>query len=323
LNLEESVILRLRDADGSKQLFLHEGALVADMQPQQAGSEMIIETPNSKVTVIGTRYRLATTVAEDVLEVEHGKVRLQEKNSGKEHIAETGSACRVPGVEVNKVSGTLVWRPAGWAPATTEAAKFPAKEYEVQRSWFTEDFEPTGLKGFWELSPHDTEIYQPFDQPGGDAALGQSVNERGFPTKVLRLSHPIGTGPPVSFRLLKEVSADHFFLQYVYQPIDNQPFELNPLCLDLADDIERETIFEKRGPHPLAAPNAWNHVRIEYLRFWDGKQWQVEVRRHLNAEHRLTLRLKIDRAPALVFELRSGGLDLDNISVGALSPVFE
>ena len=51
LNLEESVNLRLRDAQAGKQLFLHEGALVADTQPQVPGREMTIETPNSKVTV--------------------------------------------------------------------------------------------------------------------------------------------------------------------------------------------------------------------------------------------------------------------------------
>ena len=324
LTLEESVTLRLKETAAGKQLFLHEGALVADMQPQVAGSEMIIETPNSKVTVIGTRYRLATTVAEDVLEVEHGKVRLEEKQSGEEHIAETGSAFRVAGVEANKVSGTLVWHPAGWRPATKDAPQLPAKEYEVQRSWFTEDFEPTQRKGFWEVSAHDTATYLSFDEPGGDAALVQSLNKRGLPTNALRLSHPLGSGHPVGLRLLlNEVSADHFFLQYDWQPVGNQPFDLNPLCLDLPDDTGRQTIYEQGGPDPLVASDVWNHVRIEYLRFWDGKQWQVEVRRHVNGEHRSTVRLKIERAPVLLFELRSGALDIDNISAGDLYPVSE
>ncbi len=86
LTLEGGSALRLDEGEG-KEVFLEHGSLLADMKPQPVGKEMKMDTPNSRVTVLGTRYRLATTIIEDLLEVEHGKVRVLEKGTNKELVA--------------------------------------------------------------------------------------------------------------------------------------------------------------------------------------------------------------------------------------------
>lgn len=312
LTLEEGSALRLEVGKGKK-VFLEHGSLFADMKPQPVGREMVMDTVNSKVTVLGTRYRLATTIIEDLLEVEHGKVRVLEKKTNNEVVATRGASSRVPGVSENLFPSF----PEG--KAIPDGPGFPVAKYVPERSWFTEDFDLNWTRGLWELSTTKEPEYHPLVKPAPEAFLESSHGWRGHPTNVLNFSTP-GDGIPARLRLSEKVGWDYFFLKYYYKPDGDEPFEMNPLCLDLPEGTEIKTIFEGEGPEVLELPEIWNRVFIQYLRFWNGEKWQLEVRRHLNFEHRSTVRIDIERAPAILFDVKSGGCLFEVISVGQLNP---
>ena len=313
LTLEEGSALRL-ESGKSKKVFLEHGSLLADMKRQPEGKEMIMDTSNSTVTVLGTRYRLATTIIEDVLEVEHGRVRVLEKKTNKELVATRGSSSRVPGVEESIFPSF----PAD--TANPDSPRLPVKRYKPQRSWFTEDFAFSWNLGLWEVKTQKNPQYHLWEKSEPGAFVEEGTNWRGYPTHVLNFSRPSTEGPPVCLRLSEKVGWDSYFLKYYYIPTGNDPFELNPLCLDLPEGTSMETIFEAKDSDPFEAPETWNRVVLQYLRYWNGEKWQVEVRRHLNFEHRSTVRLDIDRTPAILFDLQSGGCIFDFISVGQLTP---
>ncbi|MFT5469009.1 MAG: hypothetical protein ACI8UO_004123 [Verrucomicrobiales bacterium] len=314
LILEEGAALRLEGGE-TKKMFLEQGALQADIKPQSAGSEVSMETSNSRVTVLGTQFRLATAIVEDLLEVKHGRVRLEEKMTGEERIAERGEPYAIPGTKRNEFKWVIY-------PAGSVQTGPPARSYETRRWWFTEDFEPSWISRIWEIAEHDSQVFEPLVKSGKDFALELALR-KGLTTTVLKMSRPPGTGPPIRMRLRRVVGWNSFFMQYFYQPLGEKPLDMNPLCLDYPAGTEWETIYQHDEPEPLVGPETWNHVRMEYIRYRDGKQWQLEVRRHLNGEHRSTTRLKIAWTPALLFEVNSGACFLDQISVGELFPKQE
>lgn len=313
LTLEEGSALRLESAT-SKKVFLEHGSLLADMQPQNVGEEMIMDTTNSTVTVLGTRYRLATTIIEDHLEVEHGKVRLLEKKTNKELIATRGSSSRVPGVDENlfpTISSEALPQSGPRLPVTT---------YSPKRSWFTEDFDVPWSRGLWQIRIGDSPDFHQWTSPEPGTSIVESTNWLGFPTNALSISRPKEDQHPVCLRLSERVGWDCYFLKYYFQKLGKEPFILNPLCLELPEGTPIETIYESDRPVLFEEPDRWNRVTIQYLRFWNGTKWQIEVRKHINYEHRSTVRLDIERTPAILFQVESGSGLFDFISVGELTP---
>ena len=313
LTLEEGSALRLEEGP-RKKVFLEHGSLLAEIEPQNAGQEMIMDTENSTVTVLGTRYRFATTIIEDLLEVEHGKVRLLEKKTNKELIATRGSSSRVPGVVESLFP---IVTPDATPP---DGPRLPVNTYSPKRSWFTEDFDVPWSRGLWEIRIGESPQFRQWTKPEPGASIVKSTDWRGYPTNALKISRPPGDGPPVCLRLSEKVGWDCYFLKYYFRPIDEETFTLDPLCLELPEGTKMETIYEADDPEPLEGPDSWNRGIVQYLRYWDGSKWQVEVRRHLNFEHRSTVRLEIERTPAILFEVTSGGCLFDVISVGRLTP---
>ena len=314
LTLEEGTALRLESGPGKK-VFLEQGALVADMQPQKAGEEMIMDTPNATVTVLGTRYRLETTIIEDLLQVEHGKVRLLEKRTNRESIATHGSASRIPGV-VETLFPTVS------EPSDPPGAPQPPyASYTPNRSWFTEDFDRPWSRGLWEIRVGESPHFRPWVQPEPGASIVVTTNFLGNPTRALRLSRTLENRPSVCLRLSETVGWDSYFLKFYYRPSGEEPAVLNPLCLELPQGTQMETIFQAEGPELFEdEPDRWKRVFIQYLRYWDGRRWQVEMRRYVNHEHRSTMRLGIGRTPAIRLDLTSGTALFDFVSVGKLNP---
>lgn len=312
LTLEGGSALRLETGKG-KRVFLEYGSLVADMQRQPEGKDMVMETANSTVTVLGTKYSLATTVVEDILKVEHGKVRVLEKKTNKELVATQGTIRRVPGV--NK---RIFPDPPEPGTPTSQPIQL-AKNYKPSRSWFVEDFDLEWNRRFWELSTQEVPEYHLLAESAPEAYFVKTFNIQGFPGQALLFSRPPGS-PPTRLRLDEKVGWDHYFLKYYFKPQGDAPFGMSPLCLDLPEGTGIETTFQAEGPEPLELPEIWNRVVLEYLRFWDGEKWQVEVRRHLNFEHRSTTILDIGRTPEILMELLSGSCLMDFISVGQLTP---
>ena len=314
LTLEEGSALRLERGRGKK-VFLEQGALLADMQPQKPGKEMIMDTPNATVTVLGTRYRLETTIIEDLLRVEHGKVRLLEKKTNRESIATHGSSSRVSGV----VETLFPSVPEETNPPDEPQA--PYASYTPNRSWFTEDFDRPWSRGLWEIRIGESPRFRPWIQPEPGASVVASTDWRGHTTKSLRLSRPSGSGPAVCLRLSETVGWDSYFLKYYYRPAGEEPPVLNPLCLELPGNSQTETLYQAEGSELFDdESNRWKRVFVQYLRYWNGQKWQVEVRRYVNHEHRSTVRLDIERTPAIRLELTSGAALFDSVSVGKLNP---
>ena len=75
-----------------KQIYLDNGKFQAQVTKQAPNNPMIIHTPNSKVTVLGTRFRLKVNDEQSLLEVDRGKVELQ-NNKGQTFDCEGSSIC--------------------------------------------------------------------------------------------------------------------------------------------------------------------------------------------------------------------------------------
>ena len=75
-----SVKLQIKSHD-SKQLFLEQGVISADVVTQKAGNPMIIATSHAKVNVIGTSFELSADPLKGIqLELIEGKIELEEKD---------------------------------------------------------------------------------------------------------------------------------------------------------------------------------------------------------------------------------------------------
>lgn len=342
LTLEDAAGVRL-ESGAAKKLFLEQGALVVDVVPQLPGVEMIIETANSKVTVLGTRYRLATTDSEDLLQVDYGKVRVLEKVTGLVSTVAGGGSYRVSATSPDQAGPEPSANPAQGVPqfpaklygqgeirlayGTVKKKypqpQFPPRAYDFHRpGWIRETFEAALPEGDWEVSASTPQKYQPFHSSKGVAAIQQSTRT-GKTTAALKLSRPAGDGPPVRMRLRKVLKWDYFSLKYLYQALGDEPFELSSLCLDLPEGIEEEEVFKQEAPELSPVRGKWNKVEIQYIRFWDGERWRLEVRRYLNGELRTMTRLNIERAPPLLFELKSGAGLFDDIAIGEVFPAEE
>lgn len=313
LRLEEGAALRL-DATANKSIFLEQGALRANVQTQPEDRKMNMETSNSKVTVLGTRFRLATAIVEDQLDLRHGRVQLEAKKTGEQRIVTAESKVAIPGLASDGAEFEWTTNSSGDVRVSP-----PVKRYELRRWWFTEDFEPSWIDGLWAVSTHESNGFERLSSPSSSVSLEQ-VHRDGSMTTALRLFRPPTSGPSIKLRLQKPVGWDSWLLQFFYQSVGEENCELSPLFLDYPAGTEWTTMYENDGPEPLAAPKSWNHVRMEFFRFQEGEKWQIEVRRHLNGEHRSTTRLSLRKMPPLLFELTSGACLLDQISVAELHP---
>ncbi|MEM7015494.1 MAG: hypothetical protein AAF585_28885, partial [Verrucomicrobiota bacterium] len=191
-----------------------------------------------------------------------------------------------------------------------------AVSYKTERWWLTEDFEPNWIPSLWEVSPRGMMGYQPLTREPFPGFTLEKSERNSRPTNVLKMSHPNGSGPPLSLRMKRKILWHSFFLNYNYFPL-SEDVDLSPLCLDFPDGVEMETVFE--SSEQFEKPNAWNQIRIEYLEYLKGTAWEFEIRRHINGSLQSTTRVKTGKMAPVIFELRSGTVLLDHISVGELS----
>ncbi len=69
--------------DGAKKIKFEKGTLQAKVTRQMQGKPLVIETPNSIATVLGTKFQLKVNQLESMLEVSRGAVELKRKANNK------------------------------------------------------------------------------------------------------------------------------------------------------------------------------------------------------------------------------------------------
>jgi len=69
--------------DGAKKIEFEKGTMQAKVTPQSQGKPLVIETPNSFATVLGTKFQLKVNQLESMLEVSRGAVELMRKANKK------------------------------------------------------------------------------------------------------------------------------------------------------------------------------------------------------------------------------------------------
>ncbi|HYG73955.1 MAG TPA: FecR domain-containing protein [Planctomycetota bacterium] len=72
-----------QDADYAKSVTLDRGSLIADVMPQPSTQPMLLRTAHADVTVIGTRFTLATRKESTWLEMYTGRVTFRNRQTGK------------------------------------------------------------------------------------------------------------------------------------------------------------------------------------------------------------------------------------------------
>lgn len=99
-----SVKLQIKSHD-SKQLFLEQGVISADVVTQKAGTPMIIATSHAKVNVIGTSFELSADPLKGIqLELIEGKIELEEKDKKPQFIKEKTITYVIPERETKSIS---------------------------------------------------------------------------------------------------------------------------------------------------------------------------------------------------------------------------
>lgn len=309
ITLEPDSVLQLKTG-ATKKFTLTKGAVIAEVEPQPQGREMAITTAHSVVRVLGTRFRLSTGVFEDLLAVDHGEVEFFDKKLNVSRVVG-------PRAEPHRVEGMQIQWASPYRSRPFVNFDDLSDSYKPKRWWLTDDFEPRWLNKLWEVSPPHTMEYQSLEAPLPNFVLEQA-ERNGDQTNVLKVTHPNGSGPPVSLRMKRRILWHSFFLNYQYYPLSDD-VDFRQICLDFPDGVEMETIFESR--ENLEKADSWNEVRVEYLEYLKGTSWAFEVRRHVNGEHQSTTRVKTGKMEPIIFELRSGAVLLDQISIGELAPV--
>ncbi len=107
IELESGTHLTLSRSDDGLRLALTTGALKADVRHQPPGRPLIIETPRSRATVLGTRLGFVTSTTDDRLAVTEGLVNCARRSDGSSIDVPAGQA-----VSIN-ASGALALRPIG------------------------------------------------------------------------------------------------------------------------------------------------------------------------------------------------------------------
>ena len=87
----DSTVLQFKDEsnisfeikNGAKHIEFDKGVLQAKVTRQPTGKPLVVETPNSFATVLGTKFQLKVNELETMLEVSRGSVELKRKANGK------------------------------------------------------------------------------------------------------------------------------------------------------------------------------------------------------------------------------------------------
>ncbi len=93
-----------RGTDGVR-LTLTQGEVKADVRKQPSGKPLVIESPRSRATVLGTRLAFATATDNDRVEVTHGLVRCARRSDGNSIDVPAGQALAI------NSTGTLAVQP--------------------------------------------------------------------------------------------------------------------------------------------------------------------------------------------------------------------
>lgn len=116
----DSTILKFKDKseasfsvkDGAKLISFSSGKLQAQVTKQPEGKPLVIETPNSIATVVGTKFQLRVNKLETMLEVSRGAVELKRKANNKSVLVkahEYAISSPLQSMAVNKMD-TAVYR---------------------------------------------------------------------------------------------------------------------------------------------------------------------------------------------------------------------
>jgi hypothetical protein len=80
----DSALMQVKGGEGrAKEAFLARGRVTADVQPQPPGRPLLITTPQSQASVIGTRFTLTVDRTTTRLDVAHGAVRFSRLSGGE------------------------------------------------------------------------------------------------------------------------------------------------------------------------------------------------------------------------------------------------
>ncbi|NQZ59456.1 MAG: FecR domain-containing protein, partial [Lentisphaeraceae bacterium] len=82
MHFEDSARLSIKVENGQKKLELYSGRLKAHVTKQKAGKPLLINTVNSQVIVLGTRFKLSVEEEDTLLEVQRGLVELVRSSDG-------------------------------------------------------------------------------------------------------------------------------------------------------------------------------------------------------------------------------------------------
>ena len=83
LQFKEKSLATFSVVEGAKRINFEEGTLEAKVTRQKQGKPLVIETPNSFATVLGTKFQLRVNQLESMLEVSRGAVELKRKANQK------------------------------------------------------------------------------------------------------------------------------------------------------------------------------------------------------------------------------------------------
>jgi hypothetical protein len=211
-----------------------------------------------------------------------------EKKSGDERTVEPGTIYKIPSME-SSLSASISLR--------------PHKKFRRGGQGFTDDFEPTWLGDYWTVSARDAEGFHPLVDADGEAVMMRAESKKKSLTNVFKLASWPDSNSSTCLHLSKPLQWD-FTLQYLIQQLEGDPLVLNGIAADKAGDTVQETLYS-HNERAISRAGLWTTVKIEYLKYWDGKQWAAELRRYVDGDYQSTIRIKMER-PEVRFELGSG-----------------
>lgn len=91
IELESNTTVHLERTDAGMRVQITQGAVKADVRRQPVGRPLIIESPRSRATVLGTRLGFATLPEGDRVDVTHGLVRCAKRSDGSSIDVPAGS----------------------------------------------------------------------------------------------------------------------------------------------------------------------------------------------------------------------------------------
>ena len=289
LTLAAGTALRA-EAGPSKALFLEQGSLEATVHQQE--TPMTVESAHSKVTVLGTAFRLTTAQDSDEFELQEGKVRLRENRTGDERDISPGAIYQVGAAEAR-----LSLRPAA--------------SYTHGEWWFHDDFEPTLLPRLWAMNAYDAEGFHPLKLADGEVEMVETVRN-GDLNNAMKLARWRGSEAAVALRLDHQMKWDNFRLRFRYQVLEGAP-----LTLQVMADGESDELLWSLDHDAITRPGTWTEIQLEYVKYWDGRRWAAEVRQFVGDDFQDSVQVPWDR-PYVFFTVSSGACLLDHIRLRQL-----